>query len=180
MSTFELSIGTLLTHEGGWCNVPGDRGGETNFGWSMLTIKRLGLTPQQLGISGWYPGCLKEMQQSTAILLYRIYFWDKEGYGRIANQIAATKALDCSVNCSPDSCHRIMQLACNDSYKFTPVDGLLGPNTIATINSCDPKLFLAAFCNEQKWYYDKLILKYPNDKQFEANWHKRAAWGYPQ
>ena len=34
MASFDVALEKLLQKEGGWCNVPGDRGGETYQGIS--------------------------------------------------------------------------------------------------------------------------------------------------
>jgi lysozyme family protein len=50
MSAFQQAQDILAEQEGGWCDIAADKGGETNRGWSMLSILRFGIPPSELGI----------------------------------------------------------------------------------------------------------------------------------
>jgi len=181
MSTFEAAIPVVMQHEGGWVDNPADPGGETNWGWSTLTIKRLGLTAADLGIPGplFTPGYLKKMPKAKAEELYRIHFWDKFGYGNVADQTAATKMVDSAINMGPKRAAEFAQRACNTLGANPPlsVDGSLGAKSWAAINACNPEDFVRAFGDEMAAYYERIILKTPTLGVFRKNWLKRATWG---
>jgi lysozyme family protein len=174
MSTFELSVPVFMAHEGGWCDVKGDRGGETNFGWSTLTIKRLGLTAEDLGVPGplFVKGYLKPMKRERAIELYRIHFWRAE-YGQLNDQIAATKIMDFAIHAGPGHAAQVAQRAAG--IPDGGIDGIFGPNTVKAVNLLGNK-FVPAMCVTQKKYYDHLIDEDPTQEQFRKNWEQRAAW----
>jgi lysozyme family protein len=176
MSTFELAIPVILKHEGGWVNNPADPGGETNFGISMLMVKREGMTPAQLGIPDFNPGSMKLMKVEAAKDIYRKLFWDKPGYDRINDQLVATKIFDCAVNCGPGRAHKMAQKAANRLGAGLGVDGNLGPLSIAAINACDPAQFLQAMAAEMLLYYQGIVAKNPSLGVFLKNWTHRAAW----
>jgi lysozyme family protein len=179
MSTFELAIPVILKHEGGWVNDPHDLGAETNYGWSTLTIKRLGLTASDLGIPGpmFATGYLKPMTEATAVKLYRKYFWDLYGYGRINDQKAATKLFDLSVNCGPKRAHTMAQKAINRLQMDVDVDGDLGPQTVGAINSRNPQAFVNELCDVALEYYQAIVKARPQNAKFLNNWTKRSGWG---
>jgi len=170
-----------MHHEGGWVHDPADLGGETNFGWSMLTIQRLGLTPHDLGIdqTAFTPGCLKKMTKATAEYLYRKYFWNQHGYFNVNDQTAATKMMDAAVNMGPKRAAEFAQRACNTLGANPPldVDGKAGPKTWEAINACDPEEFVRAYGDEMAAYYQRIVVARPLNAKFLKNWLKRAKWG---
>jgi len=181
MSDFEQAIKAILKHEGGWVDDPDDPGGETNFGISMLIIRREGITPAQCGVKDFSPGALKRMPVSAAKDIYRKLFWDKYGYSKIEDQTVATKVFDCGVNCGPSRSHAMIQKAVNtiDAEALTPltVDGILGPATLAAINSIEPAMLVQNMADEMRAYYLSIIAKKPRLAKFKNNWLKRAKWG---
>lgn len=176
MANFDKSIVVILRHEGGWVNNPADPGGETNYGISMLMVRREGMTPQQLGIPNFDPGSMKLMTVDTAKAIYKTIFWDKPGYQKIIDDNVATKIFDCAVNCGPGRSHGMAQKAANRLGQKLIVDGNLGPKSLAGINACDPKQFLAAMAIEMLSYYQSIIVVHPTLAVFIKNWTKRAAW----
>lgn len=176
MSSFEPAIKVILWHEGGWVDNPADPGGETNFGISMLIIKREGITLEQLGIKNWDPGCLKKMNVNAAIDLYRDLFWNKYGYSRFNNQNVATKIFDAAVNMGPGRGHKLAQKAANACGATLTVDGILGPASVLGINACEPKAWLTAMAKEMEDYYRNLATARPALAVFLRTWLKRASW----
>lgn len=175
MASFDLSIPVVLQHEGGWVNNPKDPGGETNFGWSMLMIKRLGLTPEQLGVPNFDPGCLKLMTVETAKALYRAHFWSPY-FDQILDQTAATKLFDFGVNAGMEHGIQVAQRAATDSGHPTAVDGVVGPGTIKAINASG-SAFVPAMAKEMEAYYRAVVAHRPASAEFLPNWLHRAAWG---
>jgi lysozyme family protein len=69
------------------------------------------------------------------------------------------------------------QNAANKLGVVTDVDGKLGKNSFAAINSLDPKAFLQAYADEMAAYYLNLIARKPKLAKFQKNWLRRARWG---
>lgn len=187
MAKFEDAIPHIMAHEGTptnfWVDDPVDPGGETVWGWSMLTIKRLGLTPQDLGLPhrDFFPGCLKAVTRATCEGLYRRYFWNAYGYGNVVDQTVATKIMDSAVNMGPKRAAEFAQRACNTlgASPELKVDGSLGAKSFAAINACDPAEFLKAFGAEMTAYYLRIIERNPPLVKFKKTWLRRAQWGVP-
>lgn len=178
MSTFVNAISVILKHEGGYVNNPDDPGGETNFGISMLIIQRENITLEQLGIPDLNTGSLKNMTVAAAQEIYKNLFWDRYDYSRINDQRIATKIFDCGVNCGPKRAHMMAQRAANACAGglMLGIDGILGPISIAGINSLHPDDFLNEMKLQMEKYYSALPTKNPALKQFMKIWMKRAAW----
>ena len=190
MSAFLPAYDCLIRHEVrdygtprqvSWCDIAGDAGGETNWGWSTLTIKRLGLGPQDLGVPGplFSPGYLRTMPEDNARQLYCVRFWQPYRYSEIDDQDVASKLFDFAVNASPTAAGRLAQRALNDLGVAVEVDGVLGPLTVAALNACDPQQVLRALCDRQAAYYRACIAERPANEQFRSGWMARAAWSHP-
>jgi lysozyme family protein len=180
VSDFDAAIAVVLQHEGGWVSNPRDPGGETNFGISTLIIEREGLKAEDLHLDPTtfkQPGWLKAMTVDTAKSLYRRLFWDRFGYGRISDELAATKIFDCAVNCGPPRAHVFAQRAATRLGHAATPDGIIGDETFSAINACSPQAFVNAFAEEMRAYYEGLVAARPALAVFESNWLKRARWG---
>jgi len=153
-SNFELAIPVILRHEGGYCWVEGDAGGETNFGISKRS----------------YPDIdIKNLTSADASVIYKRDWWDHYGYGRIDAQMLATKIFDTAVNIGPKPAHRIAQKAVG-----VIVDGILGIVSISAINASQPAQLLSQLQNRQAAYYEELVSYNPNLSKFLVGWMNRA------
>lgn len=178
MSSFDISIKTILLHEGGWVDHPNDPGGETNFGISTLIVQREGITNAELGLpDGRLPGWMKAMKVDAAVAIYKKLFWDRYKYGSIVDQTAATKVFDCAVNCGPGRAGAMAQRAANALGATLATDGVMGPKSFAAINALDGKAFVKAFADQMRAYYQAIIVKNPKLQVFSKNWMRRASWG---
>jgi len=187
MSEFIPAMKVLIGHEvyaygtprqRSWSDIKGDRGGETNWGWSLLNIQRMGLQPADLGIKDFAPGCLKAMAESRAWELYRVHYWEPYRYKEIANQAVATKIFDFSVNSNPIAAGKMAQRALVAIGLMTDkdVDGKLGPMTVAALNKADASKLLSAMVRTQSAYYQALIDADATQQKFKNGWMDRAAW----
>ncbi len=149
------------------------------MGWSMSTIKNLNLTPRDLGLDQdeFTPGCLKAVTKEVCVKLYRDQFWDKWGYGKIADQKVATKVFDCAVNCGPGHAAQMAQRAANANGQSVIIDGNLGTKSFAGINAVDPQTFVHAYADQMRAYYNGLVSAKPKLGKFLKNWLHRASWG---
>ena len=179
---FDEAIKIVLAHEGGWCDVSGDAGGETQMGLSMAWILKTGLTPKDLGLNleTFTPGCLKQVTKDTAISLYRKYFWEPSGYSNIKDQNTAIKLFDLSVNAGAKRANKLAQQAANSCGQTLLVDGSLGPKSFAAINSIDPQTYINAYGAQMEAFYRGIVAANPTQAKFLNGWLKRAKWGCTQ
>jgi lysozyme family protein len=172
MSDFALAIPVVLRHEGGYSNVEGDPGGNTNFGVSLRWLKGQGLLLQELEAQDHTQDVVQVIKQMTvqqAGAIYKQFWWDKYGYSDILGQALATKVFDTAVNVGATRSHKFLQAALN-----LPQDGMLGPNTLHAANSTNNITVLSAFQKNQAAYYQAIATANPKLEKFLNGWMNRA------
>ena len=184
MSTFEQAIDVIINHEayqhpdGHWdyyVNDPDDKGGPTAWGISTLIIETHGIAPEFLKIPDLSAESIELITLDTAKTVYRTVFWDAHKYSDITDQTAATKIFDANVNMLSGGIMCCQRACISLGYPVT-VDGLMGPNTLTAINSCDPSNWVKQVCKEMAKHYQNIIAAKPKQKKFERTWMRRAAW----
>jgi lysozyme family protein len=158
---FELLIGAVLEHEGGYVNDPDDPGGETKYGISKRT----------------YPGLdIVNLTESQARDIYYRDWWLRLRCNEIRDDRAAQKYLDMSVNVGGTAGTRILQRALNQLGWRVTIDGKIGPQTVGAANKANPDALLAAMRRLQAAHYESLIQRNPKLAKFRRGWMARAAF----
>jgi lysozyme family protein len=170
MSTFEVAIPTIIRHEGGYINNPHDPGGATKYGISLRWLKAQGLFGD---VNGDLVVDIRDIQALTldrAEGFYRVKWWDHYGYGRIMEQMLATKIFDMAVNLGAPKAHKIAQMA----LEARP-DGVLGPESIKALNDVlgEALPILHRIQDLQAAYYRQLATN-PRLAEFLTGWIARA------
>lgn len=159
MSNFETAIKVVLAHEGGYVNSDTDPGGETKYGISKRS----------------YPNVdIKNLTVEGAKAIYLKDWWLANKYDLIGNDEVATKIFDTAVNVGAKRAHRFAQQAMNRTGKKLTEDGILGPQSIATLNGTDSEQFLTAFRSIQSDYYKGLVAAKPSLSVYLRGWLIRA------
>ncbi len=180
---FAAAIAFVLEHEGGFSDDPVDPGGVTRWGISLAWLRNAGQL--DLDHDGRMDGDVngdgvvnaedvRAMPRERAILLYRLHWWDAQGYARITDPAIATKTLDLSVNMGAAGAHRCLQRALRAAWFPVGDDGKLGPKTLSAVNAADPRALLPAFASEAAGYYRSLIAARPAFSKYEKGWLNRA------
>lgn len=196
MARFDLAIGTVLEHEGGYVNDPHDPGGATNYGISLRYLRTLG----DLDGDGWLEGDLDQdgdldvddirlMTVGRATEIYRDQWWNRYRYRLIQSQAVATKVFDLAVNMGPGRAHRLLQQALRACGNPVEVDGQVGAKTRAAVREAlarwedkywepgDPwpvPGLLAALRSEAAGYYRSLVATRNERERFIRGWLRRA------
>lgn len=170
MADFNLSIPTVLRHEGGFVNDSADPGGATNFGVSLRWLKSQGLAGDinhdgDIDISD-----IRGLTPELASSFYLQCWWVKYGYGNIIPQAVATKIFDTSVNVGPIRAHTFVQQVVG----INPTTGTFGPITLGKVNSANSVTLLAGLQNVQAQFYRDLVTKNPARQKFLNGWLNRA------
>lgn len=176
MAEFLAAVSHVLQHEGGFVDAPTDPGGATHFGVSLRWLRGLGDTDGD----GWLEGDLdhdgdvdaddiRALTQDQALGLYRTQWWDRYGYGQLADQRLATKIFDLAVNMGAGQAHRLVQRALRAVGKTVREDGVMGPETRAAVDAYAYQGLLPALRSEAAGFYRSL-----NKPEFVAGWLNRA------
>lgn len=177
---FDAALTTVLKHEGGFVHDPTDPGGATNYGVSLRSVAafdgdgdgRLDFDLDGDGDADEHDIRIMTMDQATDY--YRRAWWDKHGYGGVADPAVATKLFDLAVNMGAAQAHKIVQRAVRACWFPLADDGVLGPKTLSSINAAEPRALLAAMKSEAAGFYRQLAATKPPLGKFLAGWLNRA------
>ncbi len=82
-------IDAVIAREGGYVDHPADKGGPTRFGITQATARDNG-----------YAGDMQEFPRGEAVRIYRIRYWERPGFERVATVAPkiAEKLFDTGIN----------------------------------------------------------------------------------
>jgi len=179
MAIFEKSIPIILAHEGGYVNNVNDAGGVTNLGVSLKFLQDYGSAGDFDHDGDVDAEDIRCMTKEQAMQIYKTAWWDKFGYGQIADQTIATKVFDFSVNMGAKRAHILLQRSLNSAFflKLTE-DGVLGPASMHVLNAVadgdqEGKL-LTAYSDAVWGFYQSIITTRPQNAVFAKGWKNRA------
>ena len=162
MADFRKALDFVLPHEGGYSNVPGDRGGETMYGITEAVARSHG-----------YTGAMADLPLDLAAAWYEADYWP--GLDQVVNQAVAAKILDLRVNFGVAGGNRVAQEAVNQVVEPpVAVDGRMGPDTLDAINSAPPSDYLKALATTTAEHYQGIVQNDPDQAKFLGGWLKRA------
>jgi lysozyme family protein len=169
MADFTQAFQLTLAHEGGYVSDPDDPGGETYKGvarkihskWTGWTI--VDMLKRQPG----FPANLdKDEELQTAISdFYQITFWDRMKGDDIQDQEVANSIFDFGVNAGLGTSASLAQMVVGEK-----TDGVIGPQSIASINSFNSEHFLASFAIAKIARYISIIKKRPTSRKYFYGW----------
>lgn len=174
MSSFNLFIGKVLGHEGGYVNDPRDSGGETNWGVTVAVARAFG-----------YTGPMASMTRDQACAIYKARYWDAlrlDDVAALSEQVAG-ELFDTAVNQGTGRAGEYLQRALNvlnngaALYQDIEVDGRVGPITVACLREFLARrgqlgvvVMLRALNCLQGAFYINLAETRPKDEAFVFGW----------
>ena len=186
--SFTESISFVLNHEGGYCNHPNDRGGETYkgiarkmhpswLGWQYIDIAK-GLCNPGTTRKSWavFTKFVEEQYpdlQDLVLQFYRVDFWDTQRLDYIHEAIAHLM-LDFGVNSGLSRACKHLQKALLASGVQVVVDGKLGDQTLGAIQTVDPQNLALTMLDDRQAFYNALVMKDPSQSQFINGWTNRV------
>lgn len=169
MSEFKTALKKTLQHEGGYANVSGDTGKETyqgisrkNWpawrGWAIIDKAK----PKHNQI-------LKDKQLAGLVeVFYYEHFWKPIQGDRIRDQRAAEFLFDFYVNSGYHAIKAIQRIV------KVKDDGIIGPQTLAAINSTDPEAVFVALKAARVKFLKDIVARKPNQGEFLQGWMNRV------
>jgi lysozyme family protein len=151
MALFRPALEIILKHEGG---ETVDTGGYTKWGISQKAYPLLDI---------------KNMTIAQMEAIYKRDYWDKIQGDKIKDQNVATVIFDYAVNAGVGAAVKAVQSLVN-----VPVDGGLGPVTLAAINRAGPSL-AGKITQQRIGFYTRLASSNPAKYgKYLKGWIKRA------
>lgn len=160
MADFRKYAVLLRSLEGGFVNDPDDKGGATNCGVTLNTFRRY------YGMAS----TVEDLKRMTDIQWSRIMktgYWDVMKADGIASQDIAEIMVDWCVN-SGVSVIRDIQTVVG-----VKPDGIVGPKTLAAINSAPQRELHERIRLARRHYYERIVAKNPKQSKFLKGWMNR-------
>ena len=196
MASFDVALEKLLQKEGGWCNVPGDKGGETYCGissrswpawdgWRIIAKAKIHESYEEgpVAFSKHLAGI--PTLYGRVCQFYRTNFWSKACADTMP-QALADEMLEQAVNLGVLKAVMFLQKACNalnfrqgqPIFKDLAVDGTMGAKTLAALDAVlighSAGDVLHCLNLQQGNHYIALAAANPAQRKFLAGWLKRT------
>ena len=155
----------LFRWEGGFVNDPSDRGGATNMGVTIATWRKVGSDKDGDGDIDLDDIRLLSWEDATIVL--QNYYWDRWAGDLILNQEVADILVDwvwASGKWGIIIPQRILGVV---------PDGVVGPMTLAKLNSVNPGIFLYKVYTARVLFLQSLVKHDPTQARFIHGWLRR-------
>ena len=177
MANTKLCIEFVLRQEdslltGRVTTIPGDSGGATRFGLASRWHP-------ELVAAGFFDEVKTPRDAALAIAegVYAKVYATPMCIAGIADEALAAAVLSLGVNAGDPESAKLLQQAVASLGKPTNIDGHMGPNTVAAVNSINADALLALFCVKVKNFYADLVVTHPQDARDLKGWMNRVtAW----
>lgn len=140
---FIEAIDIVLVQEGGFVNHPKDPGGATNFGVTQSVYEAF--IGKKVTVND-----IKNMKKSDVYPIYQACYWNKIQGDKLKPGVDLV-VLDFAVNAGVFRAITYMQKAIG-----VTADGVLGPKTLAAINSIDAAEFINKYSTLRENFYKSL------------------------
>lgn len=185
-SSFNEAIYHILKEEGGLSENEYDKGGITKYGISLNYIKNL--VKKNPTLINYFDLDDNDKIDSYDIIhltkfhaedIYKKFWWNKYGYGKIDYQPLVNKIFDLSINVGPFPASLLLSKACKklDKNFSIPASSELNENIITYINNLNINQ-KQELLNNVRYYasqhYIQIVEVNPSQKKFLKGWLKRA------
>ncbi|HEY6896248.1 MAG TPA: glycosyl hydrolase 108 family protein [Rhodocyclaceae bacterium] len=168
--SIEQMIDDVLRREGGYSNLPADKGGPTKFGITQATLSRF--LERVASVDD-----VKNLDIETARDIYELRYYHQPRIDKLPEAIQPF-VFDCAVNHGPRKAIQFVQTVCNEA-KLGPLatDGQMGPKTKAVADACYEQMgdwMLPALVEERRMFYAAIVAQDPSQGVFLKGWLARA------
>ena len=162
MADFDVYAPLLQKLEGGYVNNKHDKGGATMCGVTLATYRQ------------WYGPektvrDLKNITYNEWKAIMKSGYWDKAKCDLLRNQSVAEIIADWCVNSGTKVLKTVQSLA------GAKPDGIIGPKSVAAINTCDQRMLHQRLFAQRVLYYENIVRRNPSQKVFLKGWMNRLS-----
>lgn len=163
MASCEQLAVFILSWEGGFADIPQDRGGATNKGVTIATwrtyCKKKGLTATV--------GTLRAMTQAQWNEIFKTMFWDRWQADQIADQSVANTLVDWVWASGVHGIRRVQRIL------GVTADGICGPKTLAALNARDGHPLFDLVQADRRRFVEEIVSRTPSQRIFLKGWLRR-------
>lgn len=156
----------ILKWEGGFVNDPLDKGGATNMGVTIGTWRSVGYDKDGDGDIDVDDLHLLDTKDVIERVL-RPHYWNRWRADEIKNQSVANILVDWVWASGAHGIRRPQRIL------GVTADGIVGPKTIAAVNSMDPMELHFRIKNDRIKFIDEICEKNPSQERFRRGWLNR-------
>lgn len=161
--SIELILDGLIEREQGFVDHPADHGGPTNWGITLPVFSEV------LGHKATVSE-LQALSEVDAREIYRTKYVIGPGFLRVKDELIRELLVDCEVNHRPGVAVKFLQRALG-----VTVDGVLGPKTLAALDTADTAAVFREMAAERVEFYGRIVADDHSQAVFAAGWNARAA-----
>lgn len=166
MAKLEILAPWILSWEGGFANVPGDRGGATNMGVTIATWRSVGYDKD--GDGDIDVRDLRLITRKDVVeRVMRPHYWNRWRADYIEDQSIANILVDWVW---ASGAHGIKK---PQAMLGVTVDGIVGQKTLAALNAREPKKLFADLHALRTRFINNLVNANPSQKKFQRGWLRR-------
>lgn len=156
----------ILSWEGGYVNDPIDKGGATNMGVTIATWRKVGYDKD--GDGDIDVADLKLLSKDDVLnRVLKPHYWDKWKADQIRSQSVANILVDWVWGSGANGIKIPQKLL------GLTVDGIVGPKTLAAVNSSDSLALFNAIKAEREAFLWRIVERDPTQKRFIKGWLNR-------
>ncbi|CUH76849.1 holin-associated N-acetylmuramidase [Tropicibacter naphthalenivorans] len=170
----------IVAREGGYVNDPDDPGGATKYGVTIHTMRRLGL--DLTGDGRIDAEDVRKITRTHAVEIFLQHYYVKPRIAELPEALHET-VFDMYVNAGANAV-KILQRLLNDMGEAASVDGVIGPQTIASAKAAAakaPSHIVDAYGIARRNYYFGIADRRPASRKYartraggKGGWIKRA------
>lgn len=151
--------------EGGFANHPHDKGGATNMGITIATWRKQGYDKN--GDGDIDVDDLMFITEDDVYRIFKLDYWNRWQAARIRNQNIANILVDWLWSSGTYGIKIPQRLL------GVEMDGVVGPETLAALNSQEPEAFFTRLKQERADYLNRICITTPTNKTFLKGWLRR-------
>lgn len=156
----------ILSWEGGYVNDPVDKGGATNMGVTIATWRKVGYDKD--GDRDIDVDDLRLLSKDDVLSrVLKPHYWDKWKADQIKSQSVANILVDWVWGSGANGIKIPQKLL------GLTVDGIVGPKTLAAVNSSDALVLFNTIKTEREAFLWRIVERDPTQKRFIKGWLNR-------